>query len=73
MNKTDKDMIIGLLSKEVGKAVKGWAAKNDVKEDVNVDAHMFTPSCYVDEVGVVHYGKLITVDIDIEGDDDDDF
>lgn len=72
MNKTDKEMVVGLLSKEVGRAVSQWAKKNAIQDSVVAEAYLSTPSCYVDESGVVHFGQLITVDIDIEDDDSDD-
>lgn len=76
MDEADKKILEHQLSSTVGKAVSHWMKQNGVTEPVMVQATVSTPSCYVDESGVVHTGSLITCNVSIiedNDDDDDDF
>ena len=72
MDKVDREIAENVLAKQLGRIVSEWSKRHDVDGDVEVSALIQRPTCYVDEVGVVHTGMLITVDISIADDDFDD-
>ena len=69
---SDKKILEYQLSATICKAVSKWLKQNEVDSPVSVVASVSHPSCYVDEVGVVHTGPLVVCHIDIEDDEDDD-
>ena len=76
MEETDKKILQNMLAMCVGRAVNGVLCKEkSLDEDIHIDVVVDTPSCYVDDKGETHTGKLITVVVDFisgeDGDDDD--
>ena len=73
MDQDDKKILESEIAVPVGRAVSQWLRKNQIEEPVIVQANVMQPTCYIDEAGVSHTGKLITVNCRIiEPDDDDD-
>ena len=72
MDSIDKDILTANLSQKVGKAVREWAAKNDVDSDVIVHVMKVKPSCYIDDCGTTHFGDLVSVTVDIHDESEED-
>lgn len=76
MDDYDKQIYANELAIPLGKAISQWMRKNNVEEPVIVRATVTDPTCYIDEQGVSHTGRLVTVNVDIaeyiDDDDDDD-
>lgn len=75
MEETDRKILQNMLARKVGKAVNDVIVKlGDFDEDIQVRAIVDKPSCYVDDSGTTHFGRLITIEVDIieEAVDDED-
>lgn len=77
MDEADRKILEHELAGPVGKAVSQWMRKNGIDEPVIVQAQVSQPTCYIDDEGVSHSGKLVTVNCRIVDEpddiDDDDF
>lgn len=74
MEESDKDILRNLLAQRVGKVVGQTVLKMDgLDVDVHVEALVSTPSCYMDDKGEMHTGKLVSVVVIFseEGEEDD--
>ena len=74
MEKEDKVILENEVSVAVDRVVSQWIKKNEVDDPVIVQANVMQPTCYIDDAGVSHSGKLITVNchiVEIDEDDDD--
>jgi hypothetical protein len=72
MDEEEKKILQYEVAKNIGRAVAEWMKKNEVEEDVVINAAVVHPTLYVDELGVSHTGPLTLVDVSIDDDDDDD-
>lgn len=74
MDDTDKKIIADQLAKQVGKIVSSCYEKGGLDEDVSVEVSVETPTCYFDENGVPHNGRIVIVDVgfSVEGESDED-
>ena len=70
MDYADKKILENEIAVPLGKAVSQWIRKNGIDCPVYVSAEVSQPSCYIDEQGVSHVGKLVTVDCEIADDED---
>lgn len=76
MDIDDRAILENELAAKVGRVMAVWASKNSVQPPVSVHALLSSPTCYYDDVGTMHSGTLITVEVRILDDDDlddDDF
>lgn len=65
MEREDREILQGLIAKRVGKVVNDIIGKEkDLDEDIRVEVFVEQPSCYVDDKGETHTGRLITVMVD---------
>lgn len=72
MDEEEKKILQYEVAKNIGRAVAEWMKKNEVEEDVVINAAVVHPTLYVDELGVSHTGPLTLVDVSIDDEDDDD-
>lgn len=72
MDEEEKKILQYEVAKNIGRAVAEWMKKNEVDEDVVINAAVVHPTLYVDELGVSHTGPLTLVDVSIDDEDDDD-
>ncbi len=62
MEKTDMEIMQNLLAQRIGKVVAQVVGKVEaLDEDIHIDVDVNTPSCYADDNGMIHTGRLITV------------
>lgn len=71
MDEEEKKILQYEVAKNIGRAVAEWMKKNEVEEDVVINAAVVHPTLYVDEFGVSHTGPLTLVDVSIDDEDDD--
>jgi hypothetical protein len=71
MDEEEKKILQYEVAKNIGRAVAEWMKKNEVEEDVVINAAVVHPTLYVDELGVSHTGPLTLVDVSIDDEDDD--
>ena len=73
MEQTDKDILKGLLANRVGQVVCDVLSKHGYpEEDIHMDVMVSKPSCYVDDEGGMHNGRLITVYLNFMSEERDD-
>lgn len=72
MDEEEKKILQYEVAKNIGRAVAEWMKKNEVEEDVVINAAVVHPTLYIDELGVSHTGPLTLVDVSIDDEDDDD-
>ena len=72
MDETDRKIVTNLLAKQIGEAVSKWMARNGIEDGVQAHAFVETPTCYIDEKGEMHTGRLIPVNVDFLDEDDED-
>ena len=72
MDDTDKKIFIAEITRKVGQAVYEMSQKYDISEPVIIDATIDEPDCYIDDNGVTHIGRLITVCVDFAEEKDED-
>lgn len=70
MDDIDKKIIQKNLARRVGLLVNEIVGGKDIDEDVSISILVDTPSCYVDDAGVSHSGRLITVDVAFASEED---
>lgn len=73
MDFDDRLILENELAEKVGGAMAAWARRNSVPPPVSVHALLSSPTCYFDDDGRRHAGPLITVEVRMmeDGDDDD--
>lgn len=65
MEKTDREILQNVLAQRVGKVVSEIVKNTDgIADDIAVGAFVETPTCYYDDNGERHTGKLITVNVE---------
>ena len=74
MENTDKEILRNLLSRRIGQVVNEIISnEQSLDEDVRICVSVDAPSCYIDDTGKLHTGRLIVVDVcftEDEGDED---
>lgn len=74
MEQTDRKILQNLIAQRVARVISQIVNKECLDADIHVEVTVGTPSCYVDDMGESHTGKLITVEVDLieEVDEDED-
>ena len=73
MEDTGRKILENLLARRVGQAVYDVLSEEKTfDEDVHIDVVVDTPSCYLDDVGKIHSGRLITVVVEFMREEDED-
>lgn len=72
MDETDRRIIADQLAKQVGRIVSRCYEKDGFDEDMSVEVSVETPTCYFDENGAPHNGRIVIVDVSFAGEEDED-
>lgn len=73
MDREDREILQHTIASRVGKVVCEIIRKEEcLEEDVHIDVFVGQPSCYFDDKGEMHTGKVITVAVDVIEDDEED-
>ena len=73
MEKIDREILRRNIAKHVGNVVRDIVNKEQfLDDDIRVEVFVETPSCYVDDNGETHTGRLISVMVDFSEDMEDD-
>lgn len=70
---TDKKIMANQLSRKVGRAIYDTISKEGFDEPMAVVAEVTNPTCYYDDNGQAHDGRLICVRVTFAEDDDEDY
>ena len=70
MDSADRKILENEIAVPVGKAISQWVRKNGIEDPVSVQVTVTHPTCYIDEVGVSHAGRLIVCNAEIMDMDD---
>ena len=71
MDSVDKEISKNQLAKKLGKVVNEWLSVNDVRKPFVIEVLVDTPTCYYDERGCSHDGRLITINMESLSESDD--
>ena len=72
MEKEDRQILQHTIANRVGKVVSEVVRKEQgLDEDVRIEVFVENPSCYYDDNGEMHTGKIVTVMVDFIEEDDE--
>lgn len=72
MEQADRQILQHTLAKRIGGAVSEIVRKEQgLDEDIRIEVFVENPSCYYDDNGKMHTGKIVTVMVDFIEEDDE--
>ena len=72
MENEDRQILQHAIARSVGKAVSDIIQKEQcLYEDIRIEVFVENPSCYYDDNGEMHTGKIVTVMVDFSEEDDE--